>query len=152
MARRLQLEDSCDPSGGGTSHMNDEYRTRDRFGERDENMSGADLAVVICSLNGEDGVRRCLVALLRQTIRRRLEVIVVDDGSIDGTSDVARAYGARVIRHPVNRGLAAARNSGIRAASASLVAFVDDDCEPEPEWAERLVAAYSEGVIGVGGP
>jgi glycosyltransferase involved in cell wall biosynthesis len=132
--------------------MSDEYRTRDRSGERKENMSGADLAVVICSLNGEEGVQRCLAALFRQTIRRRLEVIVVDDGSTDGTSDVARAHGARVIRHPVNRGLAAARNSGIRAASASLVAFLDDDCEPEPEWAERLIGAYSEGVIGVGGP
>jgi GT2 family glycosyltransferase len=66
---------------------------------------------------------------------------------------VARAHGAIVIRHPVNRGLAAARNSGVRAASAPIVAFLDDDCEPEPKWAEQLVASYEqEDVIGVGGP
>lgn len=115
-------------------------------------MSGADLAVIICSLNGATGVRRCLDALSRQTIHRYLEVIVVDDGSTDDTSEVARAHGARVIRHPVNRGLATARNSGVRAATAPLVAFLDDDCEPEPAWAESLIAAYSEGVVGVGGP
>jgi glycosyltransferase involved in cell wall biosynthesis len=132
--------------------MSDDLHNWERFSEGEEVMSCADLAVVICSLNGETGVRRCLDALSRQTIRQRLEIIVVDDGSTDGTSDVAGAHGARVIRHSVNRGLAAARNSGVRAASAPLVAFLDDDCEPEPEWAERLVAAYSEGVIGVGGP
>jgi glycosyltransferase involved in cell wall biosynthesis len=132
--------------------MNDELRTGKRWSEGEEVMPGADLAVVICSLNGEAGVQRCLDALSGQIIRGRLEVIVVDDGSTDGTSDVGRAHGARVIRHPVNRGLAAARNSGIRAASAPLVAFLDDDCEPEPEWAEGLIAAYSTGVVGVGGP
>lgn len=117
----------------------------------EEYLAGADLTVVICSLNGEAGVHRCLDALFRQTIQDRIKVIVVDDGSSDGTSDVARAHGATVIRHPVNRGVAAARNSGLRAASTPIVAFLDDDCEPEPKWAERLIAGYTEGVIGVGG-
>jgi glycosyltransferase involved in cell wall biosynthesis len=115
-------------------------------------MSAADLTVVICSLNGAAGLPRCLDALSRQAFAGRLEIIVVDDGSTDGTSDVARAHGAIVVRHPVNRGLAAARNSGLRAASAPIVAFTDDDCEPEPEWARQLIAGYREGVTGVGGP
>ncbi len=110
------------------------------------------LSVVVCSYNGEAGLPRCLDALSAQTIRQRLEVIVVDDGSSDGTGDVAVAHGATVIWHRVNRGLAAARNTGLHAACAPIVAFVDDDCEPEPEWAQRLLAAYSEGVTGVGGP
>jgi glycosyltransferase involved in cell wall biosynthesis len=112
----------------------------------------AEMAVVICSLDGEAGVGRCLDALSRQTIRDRLEVIVVDDGSADGTSDVARAYGATVVRHPLNLGLAAARNSGLRAARTPVVAFLDDDCVPEPSWAQQLLAGYEAGVIGVGGP
>ncbi len=112
----------------------------------------ADLSVVVCSYNGEAGLPRCLDALAGQAIRQRLEVIVVDDGSADRTGDVARAHGATVIRHRVNRGLAAARNTGLRAASAPIVAFVDDDCEPEPDWAQRLLAGYGKGVIGVGGP
>jgi len=111
-----------------------------------------DLSVVICSFNGADGIGRCLDALCLQTIYSRLEVIVVDDGSTDNTSDVARGYGATVVRHHDNRGLAAARNSGIAAASAPIIGFVDDDCEPEPQWAEQLLVSYRPGVVGVGGP
>lgn len=111
----------------------------------------ADLSVIICSLNGAAGVDRCLSALAAQK-DVDLQVIVVDDGSTDNTSDVAREHGAMVFRHEVNRGLSAARNTGIQAATAPVVAFLDDDCEPEPEWARELLDAYSDGVIGVGGP
>ena len=110
------------------------------------------MSVVVCSLNGADGVHRCLVALHKQTIRRHLELIVVDDGSADATSAVAQADGAIVIRHDHSRGVSAARNAGIRLASAPVVAFLDDDCEPDPTWAEKFLAAYEdEGVLAVGG-
>ena len=110
----------------------------------------ADLSVVICSLNGAGGVDRCLYALAAQK-DVDLEIIVVDDGSTDETSAVADGHGVRVIRHEVNRGLAAARNTGILAATAPVVAFLDDDCEPEQFWARELLEGYEEGVIGVGG-
>jgi len=110
----------------------------------------ADLSVVICSLNGAAGVDRCLHALAAQK-DVDLQVIVVDDGSTDETSAVASEHGVTVIRHEVNRGLAAARNTGVAAATAPVVAFLDDDCEPEPEWARELLDAYEDGVVGVGG-
>src|SRR3954447_4535020 len=109
------------------------------------------MSVVICSLNGADGVDRCLSALARQTIADELELIVVDDGSTDGTADVGHRHGARVIRHETNRGLSAARNSGVRAATAPVVGFLDDDTEPAADWAEHLLSAYAPGVAGVGG-
>jgi glycosyltransferase involved in cell wall biosynthesis len=111
----------------------------------------ADLSVVICSLNGSAGVDRCLRALAAQK-DVDLQVIVVDDGSTDDTADVASEHGVTVVRHEINRGASAARNTGIRAATAPVVAFLDDDCEPEPEWARELLDAYEDGVIGVGGP
>lgn len=114
--------------------------------------STPDLSIVICSLNGASGVDRCLVALERQDFAGTLEVIVVDDGSTDDTSGVARRLGAHVIRHERNRGLAASRNDGVRAANAPVVAFLDDDCEPRVDWAERLLAVHADGVLGAGGP
>ena len=112
-----------------------------------------DLTVVIPSLNGAAGVDRCLRALAAQSIRSRMEIVVVDDGSADDTASVARAHGVTVISHPRNLGIAAARNTGLNAASADIVAFLDDDCEPEPEWARHLLAGYAgDDVVGVAGP
>jgi cellulose synthase/poly-beta-1,6-N-acetylglucosamine synthase-like glycosyltransferase len=112
---------------------------------------GFELSVVICSLNGAPGVDRCLRALDRQVGAPPLDVVVVDDGSTDDTSEVARRHGARVVRHETNRGLSAARNSGVEAAQAAIVAFLDDDCEPAPDWAAYLLSAYEDDVVGVGG-
>jgi glycosyltransferase involved in cell wall biosynthesis len=109
------------------------------------------LSVIICSLNGASGVDRCLAALAAQTASAAIEVIVVDDGSTDATSDVARARGARVVRHDTCRGLSAARNSGIRLAGAPVIAFLDDDCEPEPEWAEKILSRFTGDIYALGG-
>ncbi|HLI61621.1 MAG TPA: glycosyltransferase [Solirubrobacteraceae bacterium] len=109
------------------------------------------LSVVICSRDGAAGVERCLGSLDAQRATHRLQVIVVDDGSSDHTSDVARRAGATLVRHDVGRGLAASRNDGIRRAEAEIVAFLDDDCEAAPDWAERLLAAFAPGVAGAGG-
>lgn len=112
-----------------------------------------ELTVVIPSLNGARGVDRCLRALAAQSVRPRLEIVVIDDGSADDTASVARAHGVTVITHPRNLGIAAARNTGLSAATADIVAFLDDDCEPDPEWARHLLAGYSDDdVAGVSGP
>jgi len=82
----------------------------------------------------------------------RYEAVFVDDGSSDATAEVARGHGVVVISHPHNRGIAAARNTGLNAASADIVAYLDDDCEPEPDWAAQLLSGYDdENVAGVCG-
>lgn len=118
---------------------------------RDVKMS---VSVVIGSLNGAMTIGRTLVALHYQDHPGDLEVIVVDDGSVDGTADVARQHGAVVIRHELNRGIGAAREAGWRASSNQFVAFTDDDCEPPPGWISTLLAQLVRdekvGVVGGG--
>jgi mycofactocin system glycosyltransferase len=70
-------------------------------------------------------------------------VIVVDDGSRDGSAARAEAAGARVLRHPAPRGPAAARNAGLAAATSELVAFVDADCEVAPDWRRGLAGLFA---------
>jgi glycosyltransferase involved in cell wall biosynthesis len=113
-----------------------------------------DLSVVVCCYNGAEGLKSTLDSLCKQTIRDRIEVVVVDDGSTPPihVADVA-SRGAHLIRHPHNLGLGAARNTGIAACQAPIVAFTDDDCLPIPAWGELLLSAYSQPqVAGAGGP
>src|SRR5690242_9138788 len=112
------------------------------------------ISVVVCSLNGEERLGRCLAALAAQR-HDAFEVIIVDDGSADATGSIAVASGARVVRHETPRGLSAARNAGIALARGAIVAFTDDDCEPSPGWLAALDDTYREHgidrVSGVGG-
>src|SRR5687768_2412291 len=73
------------------------------------------------------------------------EVIVVDDGSSDGTGDAARAAGARVVRHPASRGNGAAIKSGARAATGDLLLFMDADGQHGPEQVRALLAEIDAG-------
>jgi glycosyltransferase involved in cell wall biosynthesis len=112
-----------------------------------------DVSVVICSHNGERMLPSALAHVYSQSLSpERFEVIVVDDGSTDGTAEVAAAHGARVLRLTPNCGLAGARNAGVSAARGVIIAFTDDDCEPERDWLAALVASFSDPATdGVGG-
>jgi glycosyltransferase involved in cell wall biosynthesis len=78
------------------------------------------------------------------------EILVVDDGSVDGTWAAAEAAGARVIRHPYNKGNGASVKSGIRAAAGDYILVVDGDGQHRPEDAARLVAPLGEYDLVVG--
>src|SRR2546426_7128122 len=82
----------------------------------------------------------------------RSEVVVVEDGSTDDTAAIARRYNGRLIQTE-NRGLANARNTGLQAATGEIVAYLDDDAYPDPQWLTYLVATFmSTSYAGVGGP
>lgn len=78
------------------------------------------------------------------------EIIVIDDGSTDDTGARAQAAGARVIRHPYNKGNGAAVKSGIRAAAGEFVLIIDGDGQHQPTDAMRLVARLGEYDLVVG--
>ncbi|MBS1890521.1 MAG: mycofactocin biosynthesis glycosyltransferase MftF [Actinobacteria bacterium] len=75
---------------------------------------------------------------LVRTLAAEGPVIVVDDGSGDGSAERAAAAGARVLRHGRPRGPAAARNAGLAAAGTEIVAFLDADCLVAPGWRRGL--------------
>ena len=109
------------------------------------------ISVVVCSYNGARTIRECCEGL-RRLEYPRFDVIVVDDGSTDGTAAIARAYGFQVMRTP-NRGLSHARNAGFQAATGEIVAYIDDDACPDPQWLSYLAQAFlTSEAAAVGGP
>lgn len=82
------------------------------------------------------------------------EVVVVDDGSVDaeGVARAARAHGARLFRHRVNRGPAAARNTGLAAIREEFVAFIDSDCIAPPGWLESLLPHFKDPRVALVAP
>jgi glycosyltransferase involved in cell wall biosynthesis len=110
------------------------------------------VSVVICAYNAERTIRQCLQSL-RQLDYPNFEVIVVDDGSRDATSQIAAEFSEfRLIRQP-NKGLSTARNAGSHAALGELIAYTDSDCVVDPHWLTFMVRAVTEEHLdGCGGP
>ncbi len=95
------------------------------------------MTAIIPVYNGMDLIRRAIDSVLAQT-RAVDELIVVDDGSTDSTRQVVASYGNRVrYIHQQNRGVAAARNTGVRNATSNWVGFLDHDDEWLPRKIER---------------
>jgi len=110
-------------------------------------------SVVVPTRDRPDRLARCLLALDAQ-IELPLEVIVVDDGSVDeGAVDAAVGdrHRVRVVRAG-GSGPAAARNVGAALAGGDVVCFTDDDCRPGPGWIAALVDAVAGGAPAVAGP
>jgi glycosyltransferase involved in cell wall biosynthesis len=107
-----------------------------------------DISVVLPTYQRKASLLRTIESVLAQQVRSRFELIVVDNNSSDGTGDaVARV--ARTAPVPVRcvletrQGVSHARNAGIAAARAPIVAFVDDDVRVAPDWLERIAEAMA---------
>ncbi len=105
-------------------------------------MSEPAVTVVIPVWNGR-GMVVTLLEKLRAQTHPIAEIIAVDNGSEDGAPEAAASFGARVLRLGWNQGFAAAVNHGVQACRTEMVALVNSDVEPEPEWLERLAQALS---------
>ena len=110
------------------------------------------ISVYIPAYNSAEFLSQAIEGLLAQTDPPD-EILVVDDGSRDATPKIAARYPAvTLIQHPLNRGLAAARNTAFRSARNELVASIDADCVPEPGWLAGLAPYFDDpAVVGVGG-
>lgn len=109
-------------------------------------------AVVVPTYDRPDRLRQCLAALIRLDPAPDA-IVVVDDGGRRPAGPVCAEFGSRIrcIRQE-NSGPATARNLGVRATDAQVVALTDDDCAPRPDWLGALLAAQA-GTAGrmVGG-
>jgi glycosyltransferase involved in cell wall biosynthesis len=106
------------------------------------------ISIVVPAMNEEESIAQVVAGLRAQAAWR--EVVVVDDGSQDATAERAAGAGARVIRHPYNKGNGAAVKTGIRNAEGEYILIVDGDGQHQPEDACRVAARLGEYDLVIG--
>ena len=110
------------------------------------------ISVVVCAYNEEDTIDECLTSLERLTYPD-FEIILVNDGSRDATSAIARQHPTVTVIDSANGGLSAARNIGLEHATGEIVAYTDGDVRVDPDWLTYLVQPFvTSDVVGAGGP
>ena len=109
-------------------------------------------SIIVPAYNAAQTLEECLEALLEQSVPQdEYEVILVDDGSTDGTATLAQSYGVRVLTRQ-HRGPAAARNAGVDEAKDEIILFTDADCAPTRKWIEEMTRPFADPeVVGVKG-
>ena len=110
------------------------------------------MSIVVCAYNAAETLDECLRHACALDYPG-LEILVVDDGSTDDTAAIAARHGrARLLSVP-HGGLSVARNEGLRAARGEIVAYLDADAYPVPEWPYYLALGFDgRDVVGTGGP
>jgi GT2 family glycosyltransferase/DNA-binding beta-propeller fold protein YncE len=119
---------------------------------RDRQRAWPKVSVIVCAYNAADTLEDNLRSLEKLTYPD-YEIILVNDGSRDRTSDIGRSFPkVRVIDTP-NQGLSAARNVGLAEATGEIVAYTDADTRVDRDWLTHLVQPFLiSDVVGSGGP
>ncbi|MEK7562773.1 MAG: glycosyltransferase family A protein, partial [Patescibacteria group bacterium] len=112
------------------------------------------ISVVIPAFNEEATLGACLESIVNQDVPAH-EVIVVDNGSIDGTAKVAGDFGAKIISE-TRPGIVHARNAGFNAATGDVIARIDADTRAPRDWIRRIrdhfVSNDCDALAGIGRP
>lgn len=108
------------------------------------------ISIIIPVYNAEKTIRACVDAVLHQDASGiEMEVIAVDDGSIDTTSDILKTFERVIYVRQPNAGPAAARNRGAKLAGGEILFFTDADCIPRSDWIRRVIACFDAEKIDV---
>lgn len=113
-------------------------------------MNGSGVTIIIPAYNEEEGLGKFLEELTGLASKKDWEVIVIDDGSTDGTAAVIERSGARLCRHPYNKGYGAALKTGIRNATGDIVVMMDSDGQHDPADIEKLIEHIADYEMVVG--
>ena len=109
------------------------------------------VSVIIPAYNAEETIGRCLESMTRQSFKN-FEVIVVDDGSKDKTSEIVKGFSKVRLLRQKNAGPAVARNNGAKAAKGEIIIFTDSDCVANSKWLEEMLKPFLyKNVAGVQG-
>ena len=120
--------------------------SRDMLGS----LAMSSVSVVIPVFNSAATIARAVASVLAQRFGGKVEVIVVNDGSTDGSAEVLREFGDRIrIIEQANRGAAAARNAGVAVASGEYLAFLDADDQWLPEKLAKTVPVFERNPAAV---
>ena len=99
----------------------------------------SEMCIIVPVYNGEATLRACLAAL-QQAPGPIRKIIVVDDGSEDGSASIASSMGVELVRHTERRGCGAARDTGVRLTNEPIIVFVDADVVIDPAALHRIAA------------
>jgi len=108
-------------------------------------VSRPSVSIIVLNWNGRSYLAECLGSLRRQTYEGPHQVVLVDNGSQDGSADYVEAAfpEVRLIRSPVNLGFAAGNNLAARQLDTDLLAFLNNDTRTDPGWLEELVRSVT---------
>lgn len=107
------------------------------------------VSVIIPAYNEEKRIANAIEAVLKQTYPKdKMEIIVVDDGSMDKTCEIVSRYPVKLIRHHKNKGPSAARNTGAKNAGGEILAFTDADDKADKSWLTNIVKHYKKRDVG----
>jgi GT2 family glycosyltransferase len=109
------------------------------------------ISVVVVTWNRRDLLRSCLQSLSLQQLNKTFEVVVVDNGSVDDSSEMverefsrAAAFQLKLIRNASNLGFCAANNQGFRASESEFIALLNNDAEADAQWLSALTRAFDD--------
>ncbi|MGV3547072.1 MAG: glycosyltransferase [Pedobacter sp.] len=105
------------------------------------------VSVIVPVFNAEQYLAQCIQNLLQQTYKN-IEIIVVDDGSSDRSSEIAESYPVKLIKQQ-NEGVSVARNKGIDAAQGEFLHFMDVDDEINSTYYEKMVTAINDAAVDI---
>src|SRR5215469_9780922 len=111
------------------------------------------ISLIICTRNRIESLRNCLRYVRGLQSPGDWELVVVDNGSSDGTPALLKEYAATapfpvLLVHEPTPGLGRARNAGLARATGSLLAFTDDDCYPSADFLKEIVRVFQDEATG----